>query len=110
MNDIKRLRTRFAPDIRFEVPAVPFRAKETTELERLKERLLLEVLRQTVDPELNTRLRRAANDAVALAWATDYPLLLFPNLFDEKAQAAQIQYRRQRQIRQRSQGLALATV
>jgi len=45
MNDkYTRLRTEFAADIRFEVAAIPFRAVETTELERLKERLLLQLL------------------------------------------------------------------
>ena len=35
-----RVRTRFAPQVRFDVETVPFRAGQTTELEQLKERLL----------------------------------------------------------------------
>src|SRR4051812_33106411 len=109
MNDkTKQLRTRFAPDTRFEVQALPFRTTETSALERLKERLLLQLLQQATDPEQNVLLRRAANDAVSLAWATQYPLLLFPALLEEKAAAALLHYRRQKQVRQRSLSLALA--
>jgi hypothetical protein len=109
MNDKnKRLRTRFAPDTHFEVQALPFRATETTALERLKERLLLQLLQQATGPEQNVLLRRAANDAVSLAWATHYPLLLFPTLLEEKAEAALLQHQRQKQVRQRSLSLALA--
>lgn len=108
MNDkYTRLRTKFAADIRFEVPAIPFRAVETTELERLKERLLLQLLNKAIAPEQNVLLRRAANDAVALAWATHYPLLLFPVLLEEKVEAALLQQQRQQQVRERSLGLTL---
>ncbi len=111
MNDrTKTLRTRFGPDTRFEVPAVPFRAAEATELEHLKERLLLNQLEGAPQPEQNVLLRRAANDALALAWATPYPLLFFPALFDEKAAAALQQHRRQERIRRQTVNLALATV
>src|SRR5262249_41629997 len=104
MNNIytaKRLKTRFGPETRFEV-AVPFRAAETTELELLKERLLRQYLAHTTDPNQNVLLRRAANDAAALAWATCHPLLFFPTLLEEKARTAFVQYQRQKQVRQRS--------
>ncbi|MDB6111314.1 MAG: hypothetical protein JWR69_3064 [Pedosphaera sp.] len=111
MNDkYKRLKTQFAADTRFEVPAIPFRATETTELERLKDRLLLQLLKKAVAPGQNVLLRRAANDAVALAWATHYPLLLFPILLEEKAEVALLQCQRQKQVRERSLSLALTTV
>jgi len=98
----RRVPTRFAREVRFEVQALPFRAAQTTELERLKDRLLLQLLQGITDPEQNTLLRRAANDAAALAWATPYALLLFPALLEEKARAALLQHRRQEQVRQRS--------
>jgi hypothetical protein len=47
-------------------------------------------------------LRRAVNEAVALAWVTPYPLLVFPGLLDEKVEAALLQAARQENIRQRS--------
>jgi len=109
MNDnIRKLRTRFAPETRFEVPPEPFRITETTNLERLKERLLLQLLAQTTDAEQNVLFRRAANDAVAIAWATSFPLLVFPALFEEKTASARRQFRRQQQIRRRSPVLTFA--
>ncbi len=101
----KRVRTRFAPEVRFEVDALPFRARETTGLEQLKDRLLRQWLDNAADTEDNTLLRRAANDAAALAWATNYPVLLFPTLLEEKARAALLQRRRQERVRQRSLNL-----
>jgi len=102
-----RVRTRFAPQVRFHVETVPFRAGQTTELERLKERLLGEFLQSNTDPAQNTPLRRAANDAAALVWLTPVPLLLFPALFEEKARAALIQRGRQARVRRRSLNLLL---
>ena len=69
-------------------PPVPFRGVWEDDLERLKARLLRERLAGATDAELNARIRRAANDAVALAWVTTYPLLVFPGLFEEMLQAA----------------------
>ncbi len=93
--------TRFAPETRFElrpVPAAPFRANLENEFERLKIRLLTETLETVERPALNTSLRRAANEAAALAWVTFYPLLVFPTLFEEKARAAIRQAERQARI------------
>jgi hypothetical protein len=101
----QRVPTRFAPDIRFEVksaPTAPFRAVLESEFERLKGKLLLVRLRETPGAGLNSQLRRAANEAAALAWITPYPLLLFPLLFDEKAETALRQADRQEEVRQRS--------
>jgi len=102
-----RLYPTFGPETRFEIkPAVaPFRVTEETELERLKNRLLNEALEKCTDVELNAPLRRAANEAAAVAWASRFPLLVFPTLFEEKARAARLQLQKQRQIRARSQAL-----
>jgi hypothetical protein len=92
--------TEFAPETRFEVranPPAPFRAVQETEFERLKNKLLAEQLLEAA-PELNAPLRRAANDAAALAWATVFPLLVFPVLFEEKTAAALRQAQRQARI------------
>src|SRR5882672_6253011 len=86
----QRINNRFGARTRFAVvpkPAAPFRGAPEAELEQLKERLLQEAIEQSVDPEFNAPLRRAANEAAALAWATWYPLLVFPALFEEKAQS-----------------------
>jgi hypothetical protein len=97
-----RVPARFGPETRFEVrpaPPAPFRATQETEFERLKNRLLARQLAGAPTPELNPPLRRAANEAAALAWATVYPLLVFPVLFEEKTQAALRQAFLKRQAR-----------
>ncbi len=106
-----RVTTRFGPETRFEVqpvPAAPYRALQETELERLKNRLLMARLARSSQPALNAPLRRAANEAAALAWVTAYPLLVFPVLFEEKALAAVRHARRQEGVRERSRELLAA--
>jgi len=100
----------FGPETRFELrpaPPTPFRAVQETELERLKIRLLAEALAGAA-PELNLPLRRAANEAAALAWVTFCPLLVFPGLFEEKIKAAFRQARRQARIYANSRELVAA--
>jgi hypothetical protein len=104
----KRIPTRFGPDTRFEVKPVPpatFRATQENELERFKNRLLKERLDELTEPSFNAYLRRAANEAAAIAWTTPYPLLVLPVLFEEKAETAVLQAKRQAGIRERSREL-----
>jgi hypothetical protein len=106
----RRVPTRFGPETRFEVkpvPPAPFRATQETELERLKNRLLLGLLTELAEPEVNVYVRRAANEAAALAWVTPYPLLTFPGLFEEKAETALLYAERQNRVRARSAELVL---
>jgi hypothetical protein len=106
----KRVPTRFGPETRFEVkpaPPVPFRAAQENELERLKNRLLLTVLNRLEEPDYNVYIRRAANEAAAIAWVTPYPLLTFPELFAEKTCTALAYARRQESVRERSAELVL---
>jgi hypothetical protein len=103
-----RVPARFGLETRFELrpaPPAPFRAIQETEFERLKNCLLARQLAEAPTPELNPPLRRAANDAAALAWATLYPLLVFPVLFEEKTQAALRQAERQARIFESSREL-----
>ena len=107
----KRVPTRFGPETRFEVepaPPAPFRATQETGLEQLKGRLLALALNELTEPELGAYVRRAANEAAALAWVTPYPLLLFPALFDEKTRTALRQAERQACVRRRSLQLLAA--
>src|ERR1035438_6284702 len=100
--------TEFGPETRFELPPgppVPFRAAQETEFERLKDQLLAQQLQAATAAELNIPLRRAANEAAALAWVTRFPLLVFPLLFEEQAEAALLRAERQEQVRQRSREL-----
>src|ERR1035438_5233796 len=102
MNTYKnRVATRFAPETRFALrpaPAAPFRASLESEFERLKNSLLADHLAAVERPELTVALRRAANEAAALAWVTFYPLLVFPVLFEEKTAVALRQAQRQARI------------
>lgn len=97
-----RLPARFEPEVRFEVPTAPFRETGETELERLKNTLLRELLAANPDVQFNAPLRRAANEAAALAWLTPYPLLVLPELLAEKAKFATKQASRQSRVRIRS--------
>jgi hypothetical protein len=103
----RKIPARFEPEERFEIrpePPAPFRAVQENEFEKLKIQLLEERLAQD-DGELSSYLRRAANEAASLAWVTAYPLLVFPALFEERANAATVQAERQQQIRRRSMEL-----
>jgi len=93
--------TEFGPETRFELrasPPVPFRATQETEFERLKDLLLAQQLAYAAAPGLSPPLRRAANEAAALAWVTPFPLLVFPVLFEEKTALAVRQAARQARI------------
>ncbi|MDB6024512.1 MAG: hypothetical protein JWM68_735 [Verrucomicrobiales bacterium] len=109
MKTRQTLDTRFARETRFEVrpltAAVPFRAAQETQLERLKDRLLRRQLDNAPDAELNAPIRRAANEAAAIAWTTQFPLLLLPELFEEKTRDARRQFEKQTQIRVRTHNL-----
>ncbi len=101
----RRVPTRFGPDTRFELkpaPPAPFRAAQETKFERLKNDLLDERLEELLDPEFNSYLRAAANEAAALAWVTPYPLLVFPALFEEKADSALHLVEKQEEVLERS--------
>ncbi len=102
------VRARFAQETRFDLApqfAQSFRGAQEEKFEQLKNRLLRRLLDDAVQPELNTPLRRAANDAAALAWTTSFPLLVFPTLLEEKARRASLQLQKQKQVRLRSETL-----
>jgi hypothetical protein len=103
--DYRRVPTKFGPETRFElrpVPPAPCRALQENELERLKNYLLRTRLETLPEAGYNAYLRRAANEAAALAWVTPYPTLVFPALFEEKAETALLQAEKQERIRERS--------
>ncbi len=107
----RRVRTAFAPEVRYEVvpvPPAPFRARQEAELERLKTVLLSERLAELRGTQFEARVQRAANEAAALAWVTRYPLLVFPALFDEMAATALLCAERQERILRRSRELLAA--
>ena len=102
----RKLTPEFGPETRFDMPPplpAPFRAMLNDELERLKDRLLREAL-AGAEPALVAPLRRAANEAAALAWVQPFALLLLPELFAEKARTAAKRTRRQREILSQTRG------
>ena len=107
----KRVPTTFGPETRFEVnpaPAAPFRAVLEDEFERLNAKLLRERLADERTARLGGELRRAANEAAGLAWATAFPLLFFPALFEEKIRVALKRVARQEMIRGETRELVAA--
>lgn len=72
---------------------------------QLREELLDNLLADTDTLSLQPRFEFAANEAAALAWTTEYPLLVFPALLDEFARRERLRESRQQQIRARSEKL-----
>jgi hypothetical protein len=77
------------------------RVTESECVELLKQRLLRDRLASVADPELRRWLVLAAEDSAAVAWTTPFPLLVLPELIEERARAAQVRVERQRNILQR---------
>jgi hypothetical protein len=76
----------------------------------LKDELLGNLLQETDTVSLEPRLELAANEAAALAWTTDYPLLVFPTLLAELARRERVREDRQRKIRAKSEKLMACSV
>ncbi len=74
------------------------RTTESLALSELRSRLLQEALGTTPGHPLGNLLRLAAGEAEAQAWLTPFPLLLFPELFEEKARQARCYVARQRRF------------
>ena len=67
--------------------------------------MLAERLNEVWESDLAVHVRRAANEAEALAWVTRYPLLVFPALFEEKTETALARAERQKEVLLRSREL-----
>lgn len=68
----------------------------------VEEPVLRQALDAAVDAEFYAPLRRAANEAAAVAWMTPFPLLFLPSLFEEKVAAVRRQVERAQNVRTRS--------
>lgn len=64
----------------------------------LKDELLASLIEETQILDLHPRFKQAANEAAGVAWTTEYPLLVFPALFDEFARRERTRQNRQQQI------------
>ena len=78
------------------------RGASERELERLKERLLLPILKSAPSAALGRELRWVANESAALAWFTVCPLLVLPTLLEERVRLALQRWERQQNLRQRA--------
>ena len=72
-----------------------------SQLDQLKEQLLQPVLNSIQSAVVIGELRRAANEAAALAWFTVCPILVLPTLMEEKVRSALQWWERQERIRPR---------
>ena len=75
-----------APKFNFKQTCQAYCKKLLAQINNTKQQLFAE-FKEAFGPEENV-LRLALNEAEAIAWQTEYPHLLFPQLATEKAQAA----------------------
>jgi hypothetical protein len=71
-------------------------------LSDLKERLLRPHLARAGSEAVRSRVRWAAEEAASLAWASPFPLLVLPELVEEKVARAREEAARQERIRRRT--------
>lgn len=81
--------------------STPQRGELEARLDQLKEQLLEPVLNSTRSAAAMRELRRAADEAAALAWFTVCPILVLPALLEEKVRSALQWWERQEMIRPR---------
>ena len=105
INPSRRVPIQFEADVRFDATPVPPPDRERMRqlFVQLQERLVEHSLDQTRSSILRVSLKRAANEAAAMAWTTPYPLLFLPGLFEEKALTMRLRRDRQQQIEMRSE-------
>lgn len=82
--------------------APPSRLTDENQLDQLKNQLLRQAITSAPDSDRILMLRRAANEAAALAWLEPFPLLAFPELFHEKVRGTRNILAQQAQVRARS--------
>jgi hypothetical protein len=82
----------------FELPPRFERRELETRFADLKDELLNELFEETETLDLHPRFKQAANEAAGLAWMTEFPLLVYPALFEEIAKRERARLQRQRQI------------
>ena len=75
------------------------------EMLRIKSKFLWPILKGTAEPELGKQLRLAANEALALAADEPFPLLVLPELLEEKVRGVQLWFKRQQHIRAATRSL-----
>ncbi len=95
-------------------PAARVRPREKRRMDdraliHLRHRLVDQTLGQVQSLRLVEPIRRAAKEAEALAWMEEFPLLVFPCLFQEKLEAARFRTQRQMWVEARTSGFRTTT-
>lgn len=85
------------------------RRRDDRALLHLRHRLVDQTLGQVQSLRLVEPIRRAAQEAEALAWMEEFPLLVFPCLFQEKLEAARFRTQRQMWVEARTSGFRTTT-
>jgi hypothetical protein len=80
-------------------------ADHAAAFQHLQRRLMRDRLRSVDDLHHATHVKWASDEASSLSWATGFPLLFFPSLFEEKSRAALARLKRQDEIHTRSREL-----
>ena len=81
------------------LPSMAQRGMIEAQLDQLKDQLLEPVLNSIQSAAVVQELRKAANEAAALAWFTVCPTLVLPTLLEEKVSSALQWCARQERIR-----------
>ena len=76
----------------------------------LQEALVTETLDDTETLALHGPVKQAANEAAGIAWTTQFPLLVFPTLFQEKVDRARKQQDRAERIKAQTSDLLMEAV
>lgn len=106
----KNVPTLFAEEARFELEPRLDEHRDENRFSQLKDGLLGELITETETLALHKQFQHAAGEAAGLAWTTEFPLLLFPTLFDELVSKARLREAREQMIKARSATLLAEAV
>lgn len=107
----KATKVEFAEDGGFELrPKFDGKRRLRERFATLQNELLAEELGAAQNLLLHRRLKQAANEAAGVAWTTEFPLLVFPALFDEFTSRERLREERQQRILARTETLLEETV
>lgn len=103
----RRLGTQFDPEVEFEVNPAFVRLETRRVFGDLQGRLVEQRFHEPANSLLRQDVEMVAQDAAALAWATPYPLLVFPVLFEERIDVRLVQAGRQERIQEQSRSIMI---
>ena len=102
--------THFAEEARFELEPRLEEHKSEELFTELKAGLLDNVIEDTATLSLRKRFQQVAGEAAGIAWTTEFPMLVYPTLFEELASKARLSAARGEMIKARSATLLAGAV